>query len=205
MGCDMNSPINRLIGAFCAVAALIAPCFAFSQTSPLSPSDVNSQAIRIAVAHEHTIGWCLGYLYVTPDAVKYVAATPAKYANHSFEVKRSQIAYVGQWTRLQQPLNAMEMKVGRTTYHFWVMPNEQIVQTGRGYQWNPPDAVDPHQLIAIIQGASGVGSAPPQLQTAFLPAQAAATAALGNGDSSQVTMAGISRGQPNTLGDLRSH
>src|SRR4029077_6684854 len=157
----MNSALNRVLLPFCGAAGLSTSSGVFGQAPPVPSPDLNSQGVRFAVAHEHTIGWCLGYLYVTPDSVKYAEASPAKFANHSFEFKRSEVTHVGQWMRSQQPLNAVEINVGRNTYHFWVMPNEQAVQTGRNYQWNPPDAVDPHQLIAMIQGVGNIGNASP--------------------------------------------
>ena len=141
------------------VALGIALSAAAQTTPPPATSAVNDpQAVRFAVAHQHTASWCFGYLYVSPSAISYVASTPANAQGHSFNFQSSQITSVGPWTKDQQTLKAVRIRIGSVNYHFWWMPNEQVVQTGRPYEWNPPDAADPQQLIGIIQKSLPVDS-----------------------------------------------
>src|SRR5437867_47593 len=75
----------------------------------------------VPVAHEHALSWCLGYLHVSADRIVYEVRQPDRDRHHSFEIARSQISAARQWTRLNQPLNAAELKFGSATYHFWVV------------------------------------------------------------------------------------
>jgi hypothetical protein len=153
----MRNRINQLLTWLLTVAAIQSVASnAMCQAS--SPTNVASdpQAVRFAVAHQHTGSWCFGYLYVSPAAISYVVTTPAKDQNHSFTFQRSQITSVKPWVRDQQTLKAVRFTIGNTAYHFWWMPNEEVVQTGRPYQWNPSDAADPQQLIATILGPNGL-------------------------------------------------
>jgi len=153
-------PNNRLLSFLLrGLAGLGIALNAAAQTAPPTPSAANDpQAVRFALAHQHTMGWCFGYLYVSPTTISYVESTPATDQSHSFDFQLSQITRLDRWIYGQQSLNAVELKFGKATYHFWWMPNEQVVQTGRPYQWNPPDAADPQQLIDIIRKWLPAGS-----------------------------------------------
>lgn len=111
------------------------------------------KAQRFPVAHEHAASWCLGFLYLTPDTVRYEVVQPPRDSRHAFEVKRSDLVAVGPWSRYNQTLNALEIKFNRLTYHFWLLPSEADVQTGRPYRFNPPDAAPAATLIAALQAA----------------------------------------------------
>jgi len=156
----VNKRINQLLTWLLTMAALL--CVASSPVCQPQTTNVadDPQAVRFAVAHQHASSWCFGYLYVSPTAISYVVTTPATSQQHSFTFQRSQISSVMPWTRDQQTLKAVRIAIGNTAaYHFWWMPNEGVVQTGRPYQWNPPDAADPQQLIATILGPNGLPTA----------------------------------------------
>lgn len=127
---------------------------AAAQIAPGTPPDATTdpQAVRFAVAHQHESSWCFGYLYVSSGAISYVVTTPATDQQHSFNLKRSQVTSAGAWIYRQQPLKALRLEVGNLHYHFWWLPDEQVVQSGRPYQWNPPDAADPRQIIEMLSG-----------------------------------------------------
>ncbi len=121
------------------------------------------QAIRFAVAHEHTASWCLGYLYIDGDTIYYEVVQPLKDKKHEFKITRSEALTVGRWTFFGQPKNALELKFRKSVYHFWWLPNEQDVQSGRPYHFDPPDAAAPEALIAAMKDPStalnGAGTA----------------------------------------------
>jgi len=151
---------------------LLAPCN-IAQDVPAQPS----QSVRFAVAHEHFSSWCLGYLYLDADSIWYEVVQPAKDKKHEFKIKRSELLAVGRWIFVNQPKNAVELRFGKSVYHFWWLPDEQQIQTGRRYQSDPPDAANPDQLIAAIRDPASVlnPGATPQAQP--VPAAAAANAA----------------------------
>lgn len=111
------------------------------------------EAVRFAVAHEHEGSWCLGWLYVTPEFVEYVVGQPPGGA-HSFRIKRSEVLSLTSWTVKGQATNALEMKTEHATYHFWWLANERDVQTGKPYQWSPPDVAPPDTIVRIIRDPS---------------------------------------------------
>jgi hypothetical protein len=109
------------------------------------------QPSRFAVAHAHALDWCLGYLYVGSDAVSFEVVQPRGWAGHSFHVSRSELTTVRPWTYLGRPKHGIELKFGKSVYHFWWLPQEQQVEMGRPYRFEPPDALDPEPLVAAIQ------------------------------------------------------
>lgn len=121
-----------------------------AQTAPAQ----QTQPIRFAVAHEHTASWCLGYLYIDGDTISYEVVQPPKYKQHGFKVKHSELLTIGRWSLFGQPKNALELKFGKSVYHFWWLPNEQDVQYGRPYHFDPPDAAAPETLIAALRDPS---------------------------------------------------
>jgi hypothetical protein len=196
------------------VVALTIALNAAAQTAPPpTTSAVNDpQAVRFAVAHQHTTSWCFGYLYVSPTAISYAESTPAKDQSHSFSFQSSQITSIGPWTYNQQTLKAARIRIGSTNYHFWWMPNEQVVQTGRPYEWNPPDAADPQQLIDIIRKSlpaesqvgvtsSGAATQATAAQSAQDPLVATAVGAL-DGNGNQVPPGSIGARIGTSLGNL---
>ncbi len=131
-----------------------------------------SQPIRFPVAHQHLSSWCFGYLYIDGDSIWYEVLKPAKDKKHEFRIKRSELQAVGRWnyfnsqTMALEQKNAVELKFGKSTYHFWWLPEDQVT-TGRPYQPDPPDAAAPDTLIAAIRNPASVdtgGGAAPEAQ-----------------------------------------
>jgi PDZ domain len=147
---------------------------ASSVAAPAQPQDPNASSqqvqheVRFAVAHAHVSSWCLGYLYVSADSIRYEVMKPEKDKKHGFTVSRSEIA-VQQWMRLGQLENAIEIKTLHGSYHFWWVPNEEDLQPGRPALFNPSVAAAPDTLIATLKDPSAVLGG-----TAAAPAEATA-------------------------------
>lgn len=125
---------------------------------------------RFPVAHEHNGSWCLGYLYIYPDSVAYETTWPASYKSHSFKLQRSDLKDVSRWLRAGQSLKAVEIRSGKSSYHFWWLANEQDVVSGRPYQKDPSDAGDPDPFIAAIRDPASLTADPgPPAQVAGEP------------------------------------
>ena len=118
-----------------------------------APQDSGQETVRFAVAHEHTGSWCVGWLNVSSEYIEYVVEQPPGGA-HSFRIKRSEVLSLTKWTVRGQSTNALEMQTAHQTYHFWWLANERDLQTGKPYQWNPPDAAPPDPILRIIQDPS---------------------------------------------------
>lgn len=116
--------------------------------------------VRFPVAHAHTGSWCMGYLYISTDSIRYEVIRPDKDKKHSFQISRSDLTSVQQWILLGTPENATEIKTAHAAYHFWWMPNENDLQPGQPSLFNPRDAADPGTLIAAIKDPSTVLSGP---------------------------------------------
>ena len=146
--------ITLTAGAFPAQSAQLANAPAVTSVTKESPQPAHD-GMRFAVAHQHTADWCLGYLSVDSDSISYDVVGPEKDKKDSFKIKRSEVRQLGRWTLLGQQYKAVELKFGKSTYHFWWLPNEQDVLTGRPYtRFGPLDANDPDQLIAAITDPS---------------------------------------------------
>lgn len=70
--------------------------------------------VRFPVAHAHTASWCMGYLYLSPDSIRYEVIRPDKDKKHSFRISRSDITAVQQWILLGTPEKATEIKTAHT-------------------------------------------------------------------------------------------
>jgi hypothetical protein len=136
------------------------------------------QAIRFPVAHQHFSSWCFGYLYIDQDSVWYEVLKPAKDKKHEFRIKRSELQAVGRWnyfnsqTMALDQKNAVEVKFGKSTYHFWWLPEDQVTM-GRPYQLDPPDAAPADTVIAAIRNPASVDAGGAAPETPPAPAAAA--------------------------------
>src|SRR5262249_35221409 len=76
----------------------------------------------------------------------------------------SDLKGVGRWSPSGQSLKSVEVKSGKTTYHFWWLAEQDVINR-RAYQNNPPDAGEPDLLIAAIRDPATLtteASPPPQ-------------------------------------------
>lgn len=151
-----------------------------------SVSTAGGGSVRLAVAHQHVGSWCLGYLNVNADEIWYEVVQPAKYQEHAFRVRRPQIT-VREWILLGQPQNATEIKVGSATYHFWLLPDQDL---SRAAAFTLQNSAMPYQILisAIERGGIRAPSAtnaapstlpPPVWLSAGAPATPPATASAG--------------------------
>ncbi|HEX4605888.1 MAG TPA: hypothetical protein VH724_17935, partial [Candidatus Angelobacter sp.] len=50
-------------------------------TAQAVPGGDGSQEVRFAVAHQHAMSWCYGYLYVSTDKIRYEVVQPQSNRN----------------------------------------------------------------------------------------------------------------------------
>jgi hypothetical protein len=130
--------------------------FAASPGAQVQGTSSPANEVRFPVAHAHTGSWCMGYLYISADSIRYEVIRPDKDKKHSFRISRSDITAVQQWILLGTPEKATEIKTTHAVYHFWWMPNENDLQPGQPSLFNPRDAADPGTLIAAVKDPSTV-------------------------------------------------
>src|SRR5579864_1252349 len=85
-------------------------------TAQAAPGAADTHEVRFAVAHQHAMSWCYGYLYVSTDKVRYEVVQPQSNHNHSFAAPRTEVT-VKQWVLMGQPQDVIELKVNGATYH----------------------------------------------------------------------------------------
>ena len=156
---------------FLGLLFLAACCCSLGAQTVANPSPLEgpSGALQLPVGHQHTGSWCLGYLYITPDEIRYEVVKPDRFKNHAFRIQRSQIEALGEWIILGQPQNATEIKFQHLTYHFWLL-RPQDVTNGPTVELTTPNALPFQWLIAAIQaggnpyargGSPATSGAPP--------------------------------------------
>ena len=122
---------------------------------PLLVTDGGHPALRFAVAHGHHFGFCLGYLYISKEGIRYEEVTPASDHDHSFEAPRSAIDFVGQWkpTFGIGPENWAVFKLhdGKNYSFMHVLPRN--VETGNGAR---EDALPYQDIVNTYQDFDGV-------------------------------------------------
>ena len=131
-----------------AVCFWIAAATIGTHTAPASAAD---NPIRFAVAHKHSFSWCYGYLYVTPDLIRYEVVQPESSQDHSFEVRRSDLQ-ARQWTALGVPQQGVEIRIQGATQIFMWLASEREVRTGGSWRPTPPMARPPEPLLAVLSG-----------------------------------------------------
>ena len=142
-----------------ALTALLAseiPLLSVCAVAAAQQAAAPTTEVRFPVAHAHTGSWCMGYLYISTDSIRYEVIRPDKDRKHSFRISRSEITAVQQWVLLGTPEKATEIKTAHAVYHFWWMPNENDLQPGQPSLFNPKDAADPSTLIAAVKDPSTV-------------------------------------------------
>jgi hypothetical protein len=132
-------------------------------TAQAAAGAADAQEVRFAVAHQHAMSWCYGYLYVSPDKVRYEVVQPQSNRNHSFEAQRTEVT-VRQWVLMGQPQDVIELKVKGVIYHMRWLKNEAEVNTAGSKRVRPPDSAAPDTLISTIQNP-GAASAQSQQTT----------------------------------------
>lgn len=127
--------------------------------------------IRFAVAHHHGMSWCYGFLSVTASGIRYDVVHPENDRGHSFEASFSTKPEAKRWVLFGTPQDAIELRIGRSTYHFRALADEREVQTGPPRRLSPPEAASPEPLLAAIRDPTtalaaaepGTPATPPRL------------------------------------------
>lgn len=122
-----------------------------------SPASTASSAgavpeTRFAVAHSHALAFCVGYLYVAPDHVRYEVIQPASDKKHTVNLSRGEITAVQQWVEAGTRRNAAEIRTLRGNYHFWLLPDGSDLANTPYRQWNINNVAPIQPLIAALQG-----------------------------------------------------
>jgi hypothetical protein len=149
------SSITALAPTAFLVSAIPLLCVARTVAAAQQTAALASE-VRFPVAHAHTGSWCMGYLYISADSIRYEVIRPDKDKKHSFRISRSDLTAVQPWILLGTPEKATEIKTAHGAYHFWWMPNEDDLQPGQPSLFNPRDAADPSTLIAAVRDPSTV-------------------------------------------------
>jgi hypothetical protein len=184
--------VASTVGHVALLMAIIVLALPVRATAQGAETQENPLA-HFAVAHQHGLSWCLGYLYIYSDSISYEVIRPSQDKSHSFKIKRSELQGLGRWIYLGVEMKALELKSGKSVYHFWWLPNEQDVLNGRPYRFNPPDAADPATLIAAIRDPSTLGGNP-ATNPLVIPQPASSPASYPDGSgASQPLPPGISR------------
>ena len=110
------------------------------------------RTVRLTVAHQHFGSWCLGYLYVDPDEVRFEVVKPERYKDHAFRVQRSQIT-MREWVVMGQPQNVSEIKFGRATNHLWLLPDLDLASVPNLPM--PQSIALPFQYLIAVIAAGG--------------------------------------------------
>lgn len=167
------------------------PLIAQRSGAPPGPSG-DRGPVRLAVAHQHVGSWCFGYLNVNSDEVWYEVVQPARSQEHSFRVQRSQIT-VRQWVLLGQPQNATEIKSGRATYHFWLLPDQDLSHVSALTLQTP---ALPYQILISAIESEGIRAPSPTNATTATPGSLPPPAWLSTGAPATPPAASSTRTDP---------
>jgi hypothetical protein len=136
-----------------------------SLTLPQAPSlAAAANELRLPVAHLHVGTWCMGYLSISADELRYEVVHPDKDKAHSFQLKRSDIRAVQPWNLLGQVQNIAEIKAGRSNYHFYLLQSDADLAPGR--RWNVNNAGPATTLISAILNPAGFAAGNPAVNAA---------------------------------------
>ena len=116
-----------------------------------------AREVRFPVALQKSGSWCYGYLYGSPDKIRFEVVQPQSNKNISFDLPRADVT-VGQWVLLGMPQDAIELRTRGATYHLRWLANEGEVQTGEARRWAPPPSLPPYQLIAAMQNPTAASA-----------------------------------------------
>jgi hypothetical protein len=125
---------------------------ALRSSPPAAAAPANPQEMRFAVAHAHALAFCVGYLYVARDHVRYEVVQPAGDKKHAMNLSRREITAIQQWVEMGALLNAAEIRTSHGNYHFWLLPEGSDLANTPYRQWNLNNVVPVQPLIAALQG-----------------------------------------------------
>jgi hypothetical protein len=181
-------------GFLVTVILTLLPCatvFANAQQNDSSLAQANER--RVSVVHVHFGNNCAGYLYVSPESVRYEALVPANYKNHSFEIQRAAITGLQPWILMGQAQNIVEIKTAHATYHFWALPMGTDLNTARSSNLNTI-AAPAEELIATIRNPESAAKTTASKAPAPHP-EAGTKPAMENVDASADGPAGVARNE----------
>ncbi len=125
---------------------------------PLTDAEINSSVpVKLPVAHAHFGSWCVGYLTISNDGIRFDAVRSHGKDQHSFQLKREQVQFLNYWLLGGQPMNAVEIRTGNKNYHFWLMQSEADLQASG---WRPVAAGAADSLMLTLYYWRVTGNVP---------------------------------------------
>jgi hypothetical protein len=113
-------------------------------------SDGDNPVLRLPVAHIHSASVCVGYLYFSHDAIRYEVVRPEGDKGHSFDFKRTESTFLGEWRVLGSTTGYAEFKFRGGTYHFAAV-NKSFVQNTTKFSFSnfrtSPDILSYQELV----------------------------------------------------------
>jgi len=144
---------------------------------PAAPDVNDSGPLQFPVAHAHFGSWCMGYLTITPEEVRYQAVGSHGKDEHSFQMKREQVLFLNYWVLASQPMNAVEIRTANKNYHFWLMQSAADLQVGAHSAWRPVAAAPSDTLLVSLYYWRVTGNVPSLAAVTMALVQARADAA----------------------------
>jgi hypothetical protein len=162
-----------------------------SGASAAQASAASTSELRFPVAHLHVGTWCMGYLYIGADELRFEVVRPDKDKAHSFQLKRSDIKAVQPWNLFGQVQNIAEIKTARSNYHFYLLQSDADLAPGS--RWNVNNAAPATTLISAILNPAGFAPANPAANTAqtIQPVSAGPVAAAAPASAPPMNAAGV--------------
>jgi len=184
-GRSAAGPLGHLSMTVVLLGSLLLSLSVWAQTAPPPPPTANTQInspepLKLPVAHAHFGSWCMGYLTITPQEVRYDAVRSHGKDEHSFSVTREQVLFLNYWLLAGQPMNAVEIRTATKNYHFWLMQSAEELQLTHS-SWRPVQAAASDTLLLSLYYWKVTGNVPNLMAVnqALVAARAqAATAAM---------------------------
>jgi len=154
-------PLSLRETALITVSALLLSVSLFAQQAPPPPPTNltgDPASLQLPVAHSHFGSWCMGYLTITPEGIRYEPVTKGK-EGHSFQLNRSEVTFLNYWMLAGQPMNAVEIRTARAVYHFWLLQSPDVLSV-RQTSWRPVEAAPADSLLVSLRYWGVTGRVP---------------------------------------------
>jgi hypothetical protein len=176
------SPVGLRETAVIAISSLLLSVSLLAQQAPPPPTNVTGDptSLLLPVAHSHFGSWCMGYLTITPEGVRYEPVGSQGRNGHSFQLNRSDVTYLNYWMIAGQLINAVEIRTARAVYHFWLLQSPADALSVRQPSWKPVEAAPADSLLVSLRFWSFTGRVPNLASVNLAIAQARATLARNN-------------------------
>jgi hypothetical protein len=110
------------------------PTLSFNGDNAEVVSDGDNPVLRLPAAHIHATSVCVGYLYISRDAIRYEVIRPEHDKGHSFDFKRTELTHADAWRLAVARGSATgpaEFKFRSGTYHFYAVTKSFVQDATR--------------------------------------------------------------------------